>query len=93
MEKPPTALLVVSPKHGETAYKWERKRLYMDGWDNIDVPPYTCLLYVDVARQYRCTVEGRSVVFNVQCELYTCKTCTLSFHCIHLHTQYQYLFK
>ena len=55
MEKPPAALLVVPPKDGETAYKWERKRLYMDGWDNIDVSPYACLLYVDEARQYRHT--------------------------------------
>ena len=69
MEKPPAALLVVPPKDGETAYKWERKRLYIDGWDNIDVSPYACLLYVDEARQYRYTVEGRSVVFNVLCEL------------------------
>ena len=66
MTKPPAALLVVSPSHGKAKYRWEYKSIYVDKWNLIEVPWYTCLLFVDTARKYRCTVEGQMVVFDVK---------------------------
>lgn len=66
MEKPPAALLVVSPNHGKAKYLWEYKYSYQDKWNIIKVPSYTCLLYVDTARKYRCTVDGKTILFDVK---------------------------
>ena len=35
-------------------------------WNLIEVPYYTCLLFVDTARNYRCTVEGKTILFSVK---------------------------
>ena len=66
MAKPPASLLVVSPSHGKTEYKWEYQSIYASKWTLIEVPSYTCLLFVATARKYRCTVEGKTVLFNVK---------------------------
>ena len=68
---PPIPLLVISPRHGQVHYQWEKKSCTMVEWENVAVPPTTCLLYVDTAQQYRCTVEGESITFNVQGTLYS----------------------
>ena len=68
---PPIPLLVISPGHGQVHYQWEKKCSTMVEWENVAVPPTTCLLYVDTAQQYRCTVEGESVTFNLQGTIYT----------------------
>jgi hypothetical protein len=47
LEKSPQALLVISPNHGRVQYKWEWKRAYMTDWKAVDVPSWTCLLYID----------------------------------------------
>jgi len=64
--KSPVPLLVVSDNHGEVDYKWEYKNLYYDKWTDMKVPPYTCLLYADTPRKYRCTVDGESIIFDVK---------------------------
>ena len=51
---------------GKVEYKWEYKSIYIDKWNVIQVPSYTCLLYVDTARKYRYTVERRTVLFDVK---------------------------
>ena len=71
MEKPcmwpPMPLLVISPRHGQACYTWERKTgPHTEKWESINVPPYTAILYIDTAMQYRCTVDDTSVVINVQ---------------------------
>lgn len=66
LEKSPQALLVISPNHGRVQYKWEWKHAYMTDWKAVDVPSWTCLLYIDTAGQYRCTVEDSTVLFHVQ---------------------------
>ena len=45
---------------------WERKGFYAEKWESIKVPPYTSILYVDTAMEYKCTVDDTSVVFKVQ---------------------------
>ena len=45
---------------------WETGKLLMGDWETINVPPWTCLLYVTSANQYRCTVEASSVLFDVK---------------------------
>ena len=79
---PPVPLLVISPAHGQVSYKWEKKSLDWEDtavpsldWEDTAVPSFTCLLYVDTAQQYKCTVDGESVIFNVQGILcvYLCK--------------------
>lgn len=65
MAKPPAPLLVVSPFHGKVKYIW-KYQIYMDEWNLIQVPPYTYLLFVDTARKYRYTVEGKTVLFSVK---------------------------
>lgn len=64
--KTPTPLFVLSPNHGKTEYLWERKGNRGLEWTKIDVPSHTCLLYVDVAGEYKCTVESISINFHVQ---------------------------
>lgn len=61
----PSALLVLSPRHGSISYKWERKG-YSDEWSVVDVPGWTCLLYIDLPGSYRCTVEDNVVQFCVK---------------------------
>ena len=63
---PPIPLLVISPEHGQVHYQWEKKSSTMENWENVAVPPNTCLLYVDTAQQYKCTVDGKTVTFNLQ---------------------------
>jgi len=63
---PPVPLLVISPSHGQISYKWEKKSSSNMDWEDMAIPPFTCLLYVDTAQQYKCTVDGESVIFNVQ---------------------------
>ena len=46
-------------------YQWQKKSCTMEEWEDMAVPPNTCLLYVDTAQQYRCTVEEKSVAFNL----------------------------
>lgn len=66
MDKSPATLEVVSPNHGRVEYKWEWKRAYMKDWEVVEVLLWTCLLYVDAAGQYRCTVGDSTVIFHVQ---------------------------
>jgi hypothetical protein len=50
-------LLVLSPNHGrDVSYKWERRNAISSVWELIQVPVYTCLLFVDDPGDYRCTV-------------------------------------
>ena len=66
LENAVTPLLVVSPKHGSVEYKWERKVSFTSNeWKTIEVPSWTCLLYVTSAAQYRCTVELSTIIFDV----------------------------
>ena len=74
-----TPLLVISPGHGNMKYKWEQKTCLMGDWQKIEVPPWTCLLYVTSANQYRCTVETSSVLFDVKGCLSNMCTCTVSY--------------
>ena len=66
IENATTPLLVISPGHGNVKYKWEQKTHFMGDWQTIEVPPWTCLLYVTSANQYRCTVETSSILFDVK---------------------------
>lgn len=66
LEEGVVLLLLVSSKHGKVEYKWEKKRRWMDDWNLMKVPSYTCLMYVDTAAQYRCTVENKTIEFNVK---------------------------
>lgn len=59
----PVPLLVISPNHGKVT---EQRFSDVDNWKTFDVPLWTCLLYVEYARQYRCTVEDKCVVFHVK---------------------------
>ena len=59
-------LLVISPSHGNVNYNWEQKTCLMGEWQTIKVPPWTCLLYVTSANQYRCTVGTSSILFDVK---------------------------
>ena len=63
---PPIPLVVIDPNHGMAIYTWEKKQLHDNNWKKIDVPSYTCLLYVDTTMQYRCSVNDKIVVFNVK---------------------------
>ena len=45
----------------------------MENWEDVAVPPNTCLLYVDTAQQYKCTVDGKSVTFNLQGTIHSYK--------------------
>ena len=51
-------LLLLAPDHGHVTYKWERRNERAGIWEPIEVPPYTCLLYVDQAGDYRCQMGG-----------------------------------
>lgn len=66
LEEGVVPLLVMTPKHGSVEYKWEKKRQWMDDWNLMKVPSYTCLVYVDTAAQYRCTVDSNTIEFNVK---------------------------
>lgn len=59
-------LLVISPSHGNVKYKWEQRTSFMGEWKMVKVPPWTCLLYVTLANQYRCTVETSTILFDVK---------------------------
>ena len=60
-------LLVISPNHGNVMYKWEKRvPSFFGEWKTIEVPPWTCLLYVNNATQYRCTVETSFITFDVK---------------------------
>ena len=66
MEKPcmwpPKPLVVIDPNHGTAIHIWEKKQPCDSSWKKIDVPSYTCLLYVDTTMQYRCSVNDKIVV-------------------------------
>lgn len=62
---PPIPLVVIVPNHGRAIYTWEKKP-HDGSWKKIDVPSYTCLLYVDTTMQYRCSVDDKTVVFDVK---------------------------
>ena len=50
-------LLVLSPNHGkDVSYKWERQNAESAMWEPIQVPVYTCLLFVNDPGDYRCIV-------------------------------------
>lgn len=57
------SLLVLSPLHGCIKYKWERKNMLT--WVGVDVPPSTCILYVNSCGKYRCTIGGDQYCFDV----------------------------
>ena len=38
----------------------------MEDWNAVSVPTWTCLLYVDVPGEYKCTVDGSNILFHVQ---------------------------
>lgn len=63
---PPIPLVVIDPDHGTAIYIWEKKYPHDNSWKKIDAPSYTCLLYVDTTMQYRCSVNDKTVVFNVK---------------------------
>ena len=66
MEDSVASLLTISPNHGRVEYYWE-KRTYSNEWrKKLEVPPWTCLLYVTIPSQYRCTVEQSTVEFDVK---------------------------
>ena len=65
MEDSVASLLTISPNHGRVEYYWE-KRTYSNEWKRLEVPPWTCLLYVTIPSQYRCTVEQSTVEFDVK---------------------------
>ena len=54
-------LLILVPDHGHVRYKWERHNKRAGVWDLIEVPPYTCLLYVDQPGDYRYQMGGTSI--------------------------------
>ena len=60
-------LLILMPEHGSVSYKWERRNERAGVWQLIEVPPYTCLLYVDLPGDYRCQVGERKFYFIVLC--------------------------
>ena len=62
----PIPLVVIAPDHGRVVYTWEEKHPHDSSWKKIDVPSYTCLLYVDTTMQYRCCVDDKTVVFDVK---------------------------
>ena len=51
----------------------EEKSFSMEHWEDMAVPPNTCLLYVDTAQQYKCTVDGQSITFNLQGTIHSYK--------------------
>ena len=73
-ENAATPLLVISPKHGSVEYKWKKKVSFLSNeWRTIEVPSWTCLLYVTTATQYRCTVESSMITFDVTSwSIYVC---------------------
>ena len=71
---PPVPLVVIVPNHGRVVYTWEKKHPHDSSWKKIDVPSYTCALHVDTTMQYRCSVDDKTVVFNVK-GIYTYKCC------------------
>ena len=60
-------LLLLAPDHGHVTYKWERRNARAGVWELIDVPPFTCLLYVDQPGDYMCQMGGENFYFNVLC--------------------------
>ena len=60
-------LLLLAPDHGHVMYKWERRNERAGIWEPIEVPPYTCLLYVDQTGDYRCQMGGGNFYFAVLC--------------------------
>ena len=63
---PPIPLVVIDPNHGTAIYTWERKQPHDNNWNKIDIPSYTYLLYVDTTMQYRCSVDDKTIVFNIK---------------------------
>ena len=51
-ENGPLPLLVIFPNHGNVKYKWEQRTCCIGEWEMVEVPPWTCLLYVMLANQY-----------------------------------------
>ena len=62
---PPIPLVVIGPHHGRALYTWE-KHPHDSIWKKIDVPSYTCLLHVDTTMLYQCSVDDKTVVFDVK---------------------------
>ena len=46
--------------------EWEYKSHYSDKWTKVEVPPYTCLLYADIPRKYRCIVNEEFITFDIR---------------------------
>ena len=66
---PHGVLLVLSPNHGKrVSYKWEKRNAKSTVWESIQVPAYTCLLYVDDPGDYSCTVDEETSI--LQCCAY-----------------------
>ena len=63
-------LLLLAPDHGRAhvTYKWARRNERAGVWDPIDVPPHTCLLYIDQPGDYKCQMGGSSFYFTVLCK-------------------------
>lgn len=55
-------LLVLAPNHGQVTYKCNART---GVWNPIEVPPHTCLLYVDQAGDYRCQMGGQTFYFTI----------------------------
>lgn len=58
-----TALLCISPSHGRVHYTWEKN--VFSAWEKMDLPPHTCLLFVERRGTYRCSVGDDTVTFKV----------------------------
>ena len=57
------SLFVLSPDHGKVNYTWEKKGDW--AWEMIDIPPNTCIVYVNSSRRYRCSVGDDHYYFDV----------------------------
>ncbi len=47
---------------GKVEYQWEMKRFLSPDWAPIDLPKWTCLLFVDEVGKYRCNFESTAIV-------------------------------
>ena len=66
LNKTPVPLFAISPNHGKVEYRWEMKRFLSPDWAPIDLPKWTCLLFVDEVGKYRCNFESTAIVFEVE---------------------------
>lgn len=66
LDSTPVPVFAISPNHGKVEYQWEKKRVFSPNWAPIDVPKWTCILFVEELGSYRCTFENHSFVFEVK---------------------------